>query len=205
MKNGISISPNVIVNKEINKESFGDKTFSDVDKTFWANSYIMELVSKEIIDGYEDKTFRPNNNITRAEFIKILVSALFTEYEESNSDFDDVTKSHWAYNYISYANEKGIIFGVDDKHFAPDKNITNEEMAVICSRTISALNISIDDKNKQAFNDFNDISDFAKMSVINLMSLNIIDGDENYCFRPKNTLTRAQTAKIIYQMLELEG
>ena len=60
------------------------------------------------------------------------------------------------------------------------------------------------DVTMKAFNDFNDISDFAKMSVINLMSLNIIDGDENYCFRPKNTLTRAQTAKIIYQMLELE-
>ena len=115
-----------------------------------------------------------------------------------------MTNSHWAYKYISYASEKGIIFGMNDNSFAPDRNITNEEMAVICSRTISALNISIDDKNKQAFNDFNDISDFAKMSVINLMSLNIIDGDENYCFRPKNTLTRAQTAKIMYQMLELE-
>ena len=49
----------------------------------------MELVSKGIIDGYEDKTFRPNNNITRAEFVKILVSALFTEYDGANSEFDD--------------------------------------------------------------------------------------------------------------------
>ena len=204
VKGGISIPSNVVSNKEASKELFDGKTFSDVDEAHWANSYIMELVSKGIIDGYEDKTFRPNNNITRAEFVKILVSALFTEYDGANSEFDDVTNSHWAYKYISYASEKGIIFGVDDNSFAPDRNITNEEMAVICSRTISALNISIDDKNKQAFNDFNDISDFAKMSVINLMSLDIIDGDENYCFRPKNTLTRAQTAKIIYQMLELE-
>ena len=87
----------------------------------------------------------------------------------------------------------------------PDKSITNEEMAVICARTLKSLGINADSKNIKAFNDFNDISEYARMSVIELRGLGIIAGNEDYCFLPKTNSTRAQIARIIYQVLTFGG
>lgn len=198
---GVSVSTDVLTHPS---PSLATK-FTDVGADFWANSYISELASRGIINGYEDNTYRPNNSVTRAEFIKILVAALFSNYEFSGNHFEDVKESHWAYKYISFAYEKGLISGTDERHFAPDKSITNEEMAVICSRTLEYLNFEIPDKKIQAFNDFNDISDYAKMSVTNLRAMEIVVGNEDYCFLPKNNSTRAQTAKIVYQIMDLGG
>ena len=180
-------------------------TFTDVDESFWANSYILALTAKNVINGYEDHTFRPNQSITRAEFVKILVAALFPDFEASGTPFDDVGESHWAYRYISFAYQNGLINGVDETHFSPDKSITNEEMAAVCSRTVKFLKIGIPNQAFEPFRDFNGISDYAKMPVTELRALGIIEGNEDHCFLPKHESTRAQTAKVIYRILDLRG
>ena len=175
--------------------------FEDIDSVAWAKSSILELSSRGIINGYDDNTFRPANNITRAEFIKILINTLFPDSSSDKSNFTDVPVEHWAYGYISKAHSMGIINGISDEIFAPDENITNEQMAVMCSRAVAKAGIKLEERSAEPFEDFNDVSFYAKMAVINLQNGNIISGDDNGYFYPYLNTTRAQASKIIYNII----
>ena len=78
--------------------------YSDLNKSHWAYSVIMDMTTKKILSGYPDNTFMPNKSITRAEFAKILVLTLNLK-EKNNISFQDVKKEHWAYNYIEVASK----------------------------------------------------------------------------------------------------
>lgn len=108
--------------------------FSDI---YDSNVYdaVEKLSEFSIINGYEDGTFRPNNTITRAEFAKIIV-AMANLYQKTNTGytFKDVS-GHWAKEYITIAQEKGIINGVSNDMFAPDDNVTYEQALkmIVCA------------------------------------------------------------------------
>ena len=101
--------------------------FSDVTDTKLDDS-ISTLSQFNIINGYEDGTFKPKANITRAEFAKIICKTfLFETTEIINDEFIDVSKNHWARDYIYTAKKLGIINGTSPTTFAPDDNITYEQ------------------------------------------------------------------------------
>ena len=117
--------------------AIGDKSrptsFSDVPSDYWASSSILDLVQAEIIKGYPDGTFKPENPVTRAEFAKMaLLSLGLKEEKPENPTFPDVPKDHWAYSYVEGAVKAGLIKGYPDGTFKPDGQVTKaEEMAVI--------------------------------------------------------------------------
>ncbi|UKI38003.1 MAG: S-layer homology domain-containing protein [Clostridiales bacterium] len=78
-------------------------SFADINEAKWAREAIESLVAKNVIKGYEDGDFKPNANITREEFVKIVVGAFGVEVLESESVFDDVSNDSWAKDYISAA------------------------------------------------------------------------------------------------------
>ncbi|MBQ2890292.1 MAG: S-layer homology domain-containing protein, partial [Clostridia bacterium] len=90
--------------------------FKDISKDFWAYEAITSLVEKGVISGYLDNTFKPNNDITREEFITILAKYLNLD-TNANCDFADVSKSRWSYSYIAAAYNAGIITGNDMNMF----------------------------------------------------------------------------------------
>lgn len=101
--------------------------FSDVTDTKLEDS-ISTLSQFSIINGYEDGTFKPKANITRAEFAKIICKTfLFETTEIINDEFIDVSKNHWARDYIYTTKKLGIINGTSPTTFAPDDNITYEQ------------------------------------------------------------------------------
>lgn len=87
------------------------------------------LSSFDIINGYEDGSFRPDAYITRAEFSKIIVKTCTYEYNgyDENTGFYDVSSSDWAKDYIYIAKNLNIVNGVDNRHFEPESNITYEQ------------------------------------------------------------------------------
>lgn len=108
--------------------AMADNTYSDyeVDK----DEYARFAEGFKIMTGYEDGTFRPDNPITRAEFVKAMLTmgeGVFEEKENINVDFSDVAESHWAYDEISKAVSIGFINGYNDGTFRPDDNITYEQ------------------------------------------------------------------------------
>lgn len=180
------------------------ESFADLDNAAWAKEYIKALTSKGILSGKGNGNFEPNSPVTREEFVKILVTAFGMKNEESKVIFEDVDTSKWFYNYVAAAVEKGIINGVDEQRFGVGRSILRQDMVVMISRMVEKLNYEITLKADPIhFADEENISDYAADGVKMLSKAGIVTGDGSNHFRPKDTVTRAEVAKIIYMLLKL--
>lgn len=111
-------------------------SYSDVSEGQWFNAAISTLSNAGIINGYSDGTFRPNGNITRAEFAAI--ASRFFEYAGADGEnpFSDVSEDAWYYEYVMAASDMGLITGYPDGTFGPAKSITRAEAVTIVNRTL---------------------------------------------------------------------
>jgi len=109
--------------------------FTDVDNNRWSNTAISTLANGGFINGYEDGTFRPEDTITRAEFIA-MASRLAPMIENATHNFTDVAQ-HWAEEYIANAISKGWITGYENNTFLPEQNITRAEAMAIVNRMLN--------------------------------------------------------------------
>ena len=177
--------------------------FSDVAASDWAKTYIEYLAAKNIISGFEDGTFRPNDLVTREQFVKMIVTAFnLKTSENAGMNFSDVNLGDWYYEYISAAYENDVINGVSSDLFGVGRYISREDAATILNRAAKEkLNGDLPIKNAYKFLDDGSISDYAKTSVYSMYHAGIINGIGNDVFAPKDYCTRAQTAKMIYYLI----
>lgn len=176
--------------------------FSDFDEEHWAYDSVYNLASKGIIGGYPDNTFKPEGAITRAEFVKIIVSSA-NEFGipldgDKEISFSDVNEGDWYYEYVNLGASAGIING-DNGSFSPSLPIKREDAAVIIYRYLTAKH-SI--SGIKIFDDRRDISSYAKDAVSSLATVNIISGMGDNMFMPQKNITRAQAAQLINNALE---
>lgn len=175
----------------------------------WGESYIEWSTNEaSLFQGYEDNTFKPDNNITRAEFISILNRLLETHklnptrtHNDFTLNYNDLNESFWAHNDIyefsyylenetqSKTNIKSILNG---DSFHPNRPITRYEAGVLVSLITSP---PIETSSKR-YDDLSTNLTFYK-EIINLTSNGIVNGYEDNTFRPNNNITRAESAKII--------
>lgn len=97
----------------------------------WAADAVDSLHKSGIIGGYPDGTFKPGNDITRAEIVSMLVRALNDKSEETGKNFPDVQSSHWAYTGIQKASAMGIVNGMPDGSFKPGRGAKRGEVMVM--------------------------------------------------------------------------
>ena len=176
--------------------------FLDMASAQWAAGAVSELVRYGIIDGFEDGTFRPDNLITRAEFVKMAVVGFGYAERLDGAEFGDVSVGDWYYPYVKTAAANGIVNGADGA-FMPGETVTREDSAVILYHILYAglgQNTSAG-----AFSDDSDIADYAADAVYKLKAAGIINGFEDGTFRPKEGLSRAQAAMILYGALVTGG
>ncbi|MBR5508057.1 MAG: S-layer homology domain-containing protein [Clostridia bacterium] len=187
--NGFEVAPS-------RNEQRGEKAhiFSDVDKDFWAYDTICELSEKNIITGYPNKTFMPGNDVTRAEFVKMLVNAFGIDADKE-FEFEDVGELDWYYPFIKKAHGAGLIMGTDDKTFSPNGKITREDACVIVYRYLSSLG-KLSDESK-AFSDEESFSDYSKDAIKILSGNGIVNGVGDNIFSPKSNINRASCAFLI--------
>jgi hypothetical protein len=113
-------------------------SFSDIVDTAWYANAVNTLSALNIIVGYPDGSFRPNNNITRAEFVTLVLRFSGTEADISApASFGDVTADHWAFIFINSAVANGWIQGYEDGTFRPDIHMTRAEAVTITNRLLS--------------------------------------------------------------------
>ena len=174
--------------------------FRDVTSNHWAYNYVTQLAQKKIISGYDDNTFRPNNNVTREEFVKMIINATGLYSESADCEFGDVTSDAWYYSYVASASTLGIVSGRDDMTFGVGTNITRQDVAVIAARIIKYLEKPTSMGNAE-FTDTDAISDYAQESVNILTGMGIINGFDDGAFKPHNALTRAEAATIISKLI----
>ena len=162
----------------------------------WAEAYIKTLIEKGAITGYPDQTFKPNNNITRAEFASVLVKAFELE-TKTGKVFND-TAEHWAKDVIATANAYDIIKGYNDEKFGPNDAITREQMALMIVRAVKLDQV----EKETSFTDSAGISDWAKEGVAAAVKNGIINGYPDNTFRPQGNATRAEAATVIIKALQ---
>ena len=162
-------------------------------KSHWAEENINNFINKGYINGYEDSTFKPDNSITRAEFIKIF-NKYFGLTNTSGQSFSD-TANHWAKDEIDIAITNKIVSGFEDKTFRPDEPITREQAALIISNYKKLPNNNLNSINK--YSDSNSISNWAKNAVEAMLEKGYMSGYFDNTLKPKNNLTRAEAVTLL--------
>lgn len=168
--------------------------FDDVKDGHWAKEYIDNLVESEVIEGYEDLTFRPENNVTRAEFSKIL--SISFKLDSKEAKFEDVN-NHWAKEYIEKCT--GIIPS-DEKEFSPDATAKRWEIASALSDVLGL--VSLENTLDEMYSDFETVPEEYRQKVASASEAGIIEGYENGEIRGDLPVTRAEVCTLIVRALE---
>jgi hypothetical protein len=194
--------------------SFGAQMFTDVTDKHWAKKYVEDMASKKIITGYSDATFKPDKSVSRTESI-VMITRLFdpkeieSVYEKNKSKYEKTLKNHGILTYANWAKEEMV--------FALEKDILNNEQ--ILSAFIKdgkpqnalrweiavylARGLGLEDELSKVvvlgFKDSNEIPSDAKPYIDILIKKGIINGKGDYKgnFNPKNSVTRAELAKML--------
>ncbi|MEK3837790.1 S-layer homology domain-containing protein [Paenibacillus sp. FSL R7-0128] len=184
-----------------NKVSFKDVASVQA----WAGRQISVVAAKGAIEGVGNGNFAPKNNVTRAEFAKMLIRALNLENNSAKQSFGDVSSTAWYAPYVAVAAEKGIITGRSAAQFDPNATITRAEMATMIARAVksqkpeAATNVS----SLSKFSDAGKIAASLKDGVAFAASNNLVIGNAGK-FNPNNTATRAEAAVIIYRTINFK-
>lgn len=175
-------------------------SFSDISG-HWAESKILEAIDLGIVSGYTDKTFRPNKQVTRAEFATFLTNAIKVT-STTTQNFKDVQTDDWFYGQVQKSVAVGIFGGYTDNTFKPGNLITRQEAAKAISSTITTANI--DGDGAIYMKDYSKVHDWAKPFVNVVFNKGYMMGYNGY-YRPVDGLTRAEAVKIIYDILDNEN
>ena len=180
-------------------------TFEDLEQAKWAKEGIHYLVQKGILSGKGEGMFYPNDNITREEFIKILVLAFDVHDETAQTDFSDVLQSDWYYSYVASAVKLGLINGINENYFGAGENITRQDMAVLVWRFLNYTNLALPKGEILGFADKVNIGEYARTAISSLREAGIVAGMADGRYLPDDFCTRAQAAVIIYSALKYVG
>ncbi len=181
-------------------------TYTDLSGYEWAEEAISALSALGIVNGTGDGKFSPAQNVTRAEYTTMLMRAFGEDTTAAVSEFSDVDANEWYTAPIGKAVALGVTNGYEDGSFGINDNITREDMMVMAYRTTTALGIAIPEKITYAsFADQADISDYAVEAIEKMYCAEIINGVGGGMLDPKGCADRAQSAKIIYGLINMEG
>lgn len=176
-------------------------SFSDVPESHWGYKPVNTLYSRGVIQGDGEGKFYPERMVTRAEFAKMVSEMFSITDENAKSAFSDVSEADWYYLYVSSLSSNKIISGKTENEFVPNDYITREEAIQILYRIVVQKNSVIEKKREIIkFADTSDISDYALVGIMALYAGNILNGYEDETIKPKNKITRAESAQLIVNL-----
>lgn len=192
-----------LVDEELAESIAAFTALTDLHKAPWAFNAIKDLYERGIAEGVGNATYEPLESVDRAEFVKLLVEALEVYDKDATTTFSDVAVGEWYYSYIGSAQQEAIVNGLLDGSFAPLKDITRQDMALIIYNglvsTGTELTLATD---VEAFADQDYISAYALEAVQTLKAAGMVSGKGNNDFDPLGKATRAEAAVIIYNLLQ---
>ena len=168
----------------------------------WYESYVELVAEAGIIKGYDDGLFHGDNHVTREEFAAMLVRALGLTDNGEACAFTDIS-GRWSEEAIRIAAQNGLVNGVDATTFAPDAEITRQEMMTMIARALKATGLNVTGSDDlSGYADANEVSGWALSSVRTLVASGIISGD-NGKLNPTGTCTRSEAAAVFSRLLAL--
>lgn len=175
--------------------------FTDLPSSHWAYEAVTALKDLGIVNGVSADSFAPDNNVTRAEFTKMVAVLFGLKATSTESKFADCGADDWFTPYVLAAAEAGYVNGVDDTHFAPDAQITRQDICTILGRVLDANEAAAE----AGFTDADQIKDYAVQYVKSFVALGVVNGYEDGTFRPEVSATRAEAAKILFGITKLDN
>ena len=173
--------------------------FTDVPADRWSYPYIKELYDAGVVSGTSATTFEPTANVTRAQFVTMLAGLQGADVSAyTTGKFADVPADAWYAPYVNWAAENGVVYGVSDTEFAPDAEISRQDMAAMLYRYAGQFGIQLGTGNPAiTFTDEADITDYALPAVEALQRAGVISGMPDGSFRPCDTATREQACVML--------
>lgn len=186
-------------------------TYSDVPENAWYTGYVNKISELKGFAGYEDNTFRPDNQITQEEFVKTVVALTVGEQPEATGENTEPKRSwkncwdSWAQPYLNKAMEMGLITEEDTDFRYNGLPCTRGNMAKIATRAFEYLKEEdIADTSTYAakLKDYSDIPDKFKSYVLQAYGKGIISGYEDGTFRSDGILTRAEASSVLVRLID---
>lgn len=199
-----------------------NQSFKDI-QGHWAQKYIEVLAARQIVQGISEEEFLPDETISRAEFVTMLVKEIdrgeSQVYAEYRGYFKDVPEEEWYSLYIERAKEIGLISGTKADRFKPENMLTREEAITILMRVyemtkkekgltlgnwsnISFLSDERVAQKQTAAVDIQEISEWAKLEILKGLEAGIIRGYPDGTIKPQQTLTRAEASVLLVILFE---
>lgn len=173
-----------------------DTGFPDLSTDYWAHDAIVYCAENGIVEGRTDGTFDPEGSIKRDEVAAMLDRA-FDAAEIEKVAFKDVTEGWYVKEVLSAAG-KGLFVGYPEGTFCPENAITRQDAMIVISRLLNVKGEAADLKN---FKDANAVGSWAVAEVAGVVKAGVIEGYEDGTLRPTNNITRAEFAKIMFEVL----
>ncbi|PNT92369.1 S-layer homology domain-containing protein [Clostridium thermosuccinogenes] len=177
--------------------------FIDVKADDWYYDAVEFLAARNIVKGVGYGKFAPADNIKRADFLVMVMNAYGIKLDTDIADnFSDAGNKYYT-RYLGTAKRLGIVQGVGDNKFAPEEYISRQDMFVLLYRLLDKLDELPSEavgKQLESFADADDIAGYAREAMKLFVETGIASGDGEY-LAPKSLSTRAQAAKILYNLL----
>lgn len=193
--------------------------YPDLARNDWSREAVYTLSVLGVVSGYEDSTFRPEQEVTREAFIKMLMAAAKPSLPDLAQNgltpaYSDLSVDRWSYPYMSEAESLGLLsFMSSGGRIEPAKPLLREEVAALAGKYLLQLednrgdqtklaSIMEEESAKRSFQDAEQISPELAEALYYTAYKDVMAGDDTGSFRPKDTLSRKQAAAIIYRLLD---
>lgn len=180
--------------------------FTDVNDNAWYKGAIDFIAARGITSGIGDNKFGPDTKLTRAQFVVLLMNAyqINTQNQVDLSqiqNFSDAGNTYYT-NHLKAARSLGIVNGIGNNLFAPEQEITRQEMFVMLHNALKVIDEVpeiVTSKDLSSFNDANQIDDWANEAFKTLVNAGIVTGSNNK-LNPTHNTTRAEIAQVLYNL-----
>ena len=171
----------------------------------WAEEAVNELYNRGIAFGITEDLFAPEKEITRAEFITLLMRGFELIGNDAVCNFEDVPDGAWYYPAVAMAYSMGVVSGYDDNYFGANDLVSRQDMAAMIMRLLNQLGMTVQEvREYEGFEDSGEISEYAADAVIALYKGGIINGVGEGRFDPMGTANRASAARMLYETLRIQ-
>ncbi len=174
--------------------------FDDFNSDAWYSEGVVFCYANSIMNGMNEYTFAPAGKLTRAQFVTILANVEGVDTSGySVSVFDDVKSGHWYYSAVAWAYDEGIVSGTSENSFSPNLQINRQTLARMMSLYMikKGYEVSIDDNVLDLYTDKGKIDDWAVDGIKYMVSSGLMSGMTQTTIGPKDTVNRAQAARIL--------
>ena len=169
--------------------------YTDIKNSNWAYAAIDAMSNKQVISGYPDGSFKPNNTVTYGEFIKMALIA------GTGADAGNSSTGHWAMNYYNKALELKYFTNDDIGKFQLGNPITRGDMALIVSAILGNVKIDKYDELQKGITDITYQTEH-EYDITKAYATGVLTGYPDNTFKPEKTLTRAESAMVIYRLVD---